>query len=248
MRLETKNLGKCFENGNWGLRGVDLVLEGTDFTLVTGHNGSGKTMLARHLLGLEAPDEGVILIDGTPIHADLPLLRRRVAFVFQEPEHQILGMTVAEDIAWTPSRLGWSKQRINEATNRALSLTGLLGREHELTTFLSGGEKRRLAIASVLAAEPEMIILDEPFNDLDWPGVKILLSILIDLHTRGIGLLVVTHDLEKCLAHATRLVVMREGGIIAAGTPAELWNKLADYGLRKPGPHHGTLPGMTWLQ
>ena len=247
MRLEVRNLGKRFEGGRWGLRGVDLALEGPAFTVMSGANGSGKTLLARHLLGLEHPDEGEVLLDGRNIHRDLREVRRRIAFVFQEPEHQILGMTVEEDVAWTPARLGWPRDRIEAACGHALRLAGLAGREKEPTAFLSGGEKRRLAIASVLAAEPGMIILDEPFNDLDWLGVKTLLSILLDLHRRGIALLVITHDLEKCLAHADRLVVLDAGGIAADGPAREVWERLPGLGLRRPGPLCGTFEGMTWL-
>jgi energy-coupling factor transporter ATP-binding protein EcfA2 len=112
---------------------------------------------------------------------------------------------------------------------------------------LSGGEKRRLAIAAVLAAEPELIILDEPFNDLDWPGVQALLGILLDLRQRGIALLVVTHDLDKCLAHADRLVVLEAGAVRADGPAPAMWERLPELGLRRPGPACGTLAGMTWL-
>lgn len=247
MRLEVRNLGKRFDHGRWGLRGVDLVLDGPGFAVMSGANGSGKTLLARHLLGLERPDEGEVLLDGQDAHRDLRRLRRRVAFVFQEPEHQILGMTIDEDVAWTPSRLGWSRDRVDAARERALRLSGLEGRGGEPTAFLSGGEKRRLAIASVLAAEPEMIILDEPFNDLDWAGVKTLLSILLELRRQGLALLVITHDLEKCLAHADRLVVMEAGGIIADGPARNIWERIPDLGLRRPGPECSTFEGMTWL-
>lgn len=246
MRLEVRALGRRFDSGRWGLRGVDLVLEGPAFAILSGHNGSGKSLLAKHILGLEQPDEGGILLDGKDIRDDLQALRRRVAYVFQEPEHQILGMTVAEDVDWTPCRLGWAPERIRASRERALALTGLAGRGGEPTAFLSGGEKRRLAIASVLAAEPELIILDEPFNDLDWPGVKALLAILIDLQRRGIALLVITHDLDKCLAHADRLVVLEAGRIRADGPARELWDRLPELGLRRPGPG-GTLEAMTWL-
>jgi biotin transport system ATP-binding protein len=167
--------------------------------------------------------------------------------VFQEPEHQILGMTVDEEVDWTPARLGWDRERIRAARERALRLTCLEGRGAEPTAFLSGGEKRRLAIASALAAEPELMILDEPFNDLDWQGVRMLLGILLDLRRRGLGLLVITHDLDKCLAHAERLVVLGAGQVRAQGTARELWEHLPELGLRRPGPASGTLEGMTWL-
>jgi biotin transport system ATP-binding protein len=247
MRLEARNLGKRFANGRWGLRGVELSLEGPGLTLATGPNGSGKTLLARHLLGLESPDEGQVLLDGAPIARDLRGLRRRVAFVFQEPEHQILGMTVDEEVAWTPSRLGWSRERIQACRERALRLTNLEGRGAEPTAFLSGGEKRRLAIASVLAAEPELVILDEPFNDLDWPGVRMLLEILLDLRRQGLALLLITHDLDKCLAHADRVVVMGDGQVRADGAALDIWERLPELGLRRPGPAAGSLEGMTWL-
>jgi biotin transport system ATP-binding protein len=247
MRLETRNLGKRFDGGRWGLRAVDLALGEPGLTLVSGPNGSGKTLLARHLLGLERPDEGQVLLDGADIGRDLKGLRRRVGFVFQEPEHQILGMTVDEEVAWTPTRLGWDRERIRAARDRALELTSLAGRGGEPTAFLSGGEKRRLAIASVLAAEPELVILDEPFNDLDWEGVRMLLAILLDLRRRGIGLLLITHDLDKCLAHADRLVVLGAGRVQADGSARDLWGRLPDLGLRRPGAAAGTLEGMSWL-
>jgi biotin transport system ATP-binding protein len=247
MRLETRNLGKRFDGGRWGLRAVDLALGEPGLTLVSGPNGSGKTLLARHLLGLERPDEGQVLLDGADIGRDLKGLRRRVGFVFQEPEHQILGMTVDEEVAWTPTRLGWDRERIRAARDRALELTSLAGRGGEPTAFLSGGEKRRLAIASVLAAEPELVILDEPFNDLDWEGVRMLLGILLDLRRRGIALLLITHDLDKCLAHADRLVVLGSGRVQADGSARDLWGRLPDLGLRRPGAAAGTLEGMTWL-
>jgi energy-coupling factor transporter ATP-binding protein EcfA2 len=247
MTLEVRGLGRRFEDGSWGLRGLDCRFEGRGITLVSGHNGSGKTLLARHLVGLERPDEGQVLLDGRDLASCLPEARRRVGFVFQEPEHQILGLTVAEDVAHSPRLRGLPKARVAGLSAAAIARVGLHGREQELTAWLSGGEKRRLAVASVLAAEPELIILDEPFNDLDWPGVKILLEILIGLAASGIGLVIITHDLEKCLAHADRLVVLKDGGLLADGGARELWPRLPELGLRRPGPLTGSFEGMTWL-
>lgn len=244
MTLRAEGLGARFADGAWGLRGVDLELTGSGFVVLTGHNGSGKTLLCRHLLGLETPSEGRVALDGADIRRDPAALRRRVGFVFQEPEHQILGLTVAEDVEWTPRRYGWPRARVERARGEALARVGLAGRGGELCANLSGGEKRRLAVAGVLAAEPELLVLDEPFNDLDWPGVRALLEILVELPRQGVGLLVVTHDLEKCLALADRLVVMDGGRLAADGRPAELWDRLPGLGLRR-GP--GRLEDLSWL-
>lgn len=247
MILETEGLGRRFEDGSWGLRGLSCRFDGRGITLVSGHNGSGKTQLARHLVGLERPDEGCVLLDGRELSGCLSEARRRIGFVFQEPEHQILGLTVAEDVSHGPRHRGLPKAQAEALTASAIARVGLSGREGELTAWLSGGEKRRLAVAAVLAAEPELIILDEPFNDLDWPGVKTLLSILIDLAASGVGLVIITHDLEKCLAHADRLVVLKQGRLQADGPARELWFRLPDLDLRRPGPLTGSFDGMTWL-
>ena len=156
MTIQIKNLGRRFEEGNWGLRGVNCEFNARGLTLISGHNGSGKTLLARHLVGLEKPDEGGIWLDGRDLYRNLAEARQRIGFVFQEPEHQILGLTVAEDVAHAPRHRGLSKARVAELSARAITRVGLQGREQELSSWLSGGEKRRLAVASVLAAEPEI--------------------------------------------------------------------------------------------
>ena len=112
--------------------------------------------------------------------------------------------------------------------------------------FRSGGEKRRLAVASSLVSDPELVILDEPFNDLDWRGASDLIDVLLALRAVGTGILVLTHDLEKCLAHADRLVVMDQGTIVRDGTPAGLWDELPALGLRRLSGVSDQLARMTW--
>ena len=129
----------------------------------------------------------------------------------------------------------------------ALAAAGLAGFGERLCAGLSGGEKRRLAVASALVAGPELIVLDEPFNGLDWAGASELLRVLLGLHATGVGIVVVTHDLEKCLAHADRLVVMDAGRVVRDGSPAELWHELPALGLRQPAGGVEGLAGMTWL-
>lgn len=246
MIIEARGLGKKFDNDHWGLRNVNLSLTSGEFILLTGHNGSGKSLLIRHIFGLETPNEGQILLDSKPLAKNFTEIRKKTALVFQEPEHQILGLTVKEDLEFTPKQRKVSPEELKILTDHALKEVGLTGFETHLSAFLSGGEKRRLAIASALMSKPEILVLDEPFNGLDWPGVKILLTILKNLHKQGLGILVVTHDLEKCLALADRLVVLEKGEKILDGSPSELWERLPDFGLRRLPGSRDRLKEMTW--
>lgn len=246
MRLEARGLVRTFPDGSRGLAGTDLSLETPCFAVLSGRNGCGKSLLARHFLGLERPDAGQVLFDGRPLVSCLSEARRRIALVFQEPEHQILGVTVREDVEFGPRAAGLPRERYAAQAVAALERAGLAGFEDRLASALSGGEKRRLAVASSLVSAPELVILDEPFNDLDWQGASDLIDVLLGLRAAGTGILVLTHDLEKCLAHADRLVVMDQGRVVRDGTPLALWDELPGLGLRRlvGGPER--LTGMTW--
>lgn len=247
MKVELRGLIKTFPDGTRGLDGASLVIETPSFVVLSGRNGSGKSLLIRHALGLETADEGAVLIDGKTLGAVLAATRRRMALVFQEPEHQILGVTVREDAEFGPRASGERPEAYAARVEAALGAAGLSGFGDRLCAGLSGGEKRRLAVASALVAGPELIVLDEPFNGLDWSGASDLLRVLIGLRAAGVGILVVTHDLEKCLAHADRLVVMDGGRVVRDGSPAELWDELPELGLRRPDASVAALAGMTWL-
>ena len=253
MTLQVISLQKTFPGGIKALDGITLTLDSDAFTVLSGHNGSGKSLLVRHLLGLEKQDAGSITVDGLPLSGCLGTVRGRVALVFQEPEHQILGVTVREDVAFTPVAAGMvadgkAGAGLEPLVVSVLEATGLAGFENRLCSALSGGEKRRLAIASALAAGPQLLILDEPFNGLDWGGASDLLGILLDLRAKGVGILVVTHDLEKCLAHADRLVVLDRGRVVRDAHPAALWADLPELGLRRPSGGPEALRNMTWLK
>ncbi|MFH2114749.1 MAG: ABC transporter ATP-binding protein [Spirochaetota bacterium] len=246
MRLEARALVRTFPDGSRGLAGTDLTLETPCFAVLSGRNGCGKSLLARHFLGLERPDAGQVLLDGRPLGSCLAEARRRIALVFQEPEHQILGVTVREDVEFGPRAAGLPRELYEAGTASALERAGLAGFEGRLASALSGGEKRRLAVASSLVSAPELVILDEPFNDLDWQGASDLIAVLLGLRAAGTGILVLTHDLEKCLAHADRLVVMDQGRVVRDGTPVGLWDELPGLGLRRLVGGHEKLAGMTW--
>jgi energy-coupling factor transporter ATP-binding protein EcfA2 len=246
MRLEARNVIRTFGDGCRGLDGVNLIIDTPCFTVLSGRNGSGKSILARQFLGLDKPDSGVVLVDGRPLQECLAEARGRIALVFQEPEHQILGVTVREDVEFGPRARGLAAAERTRLVDQAMQRSGLVGFGERLAAALSGGEKRRLAVASALVTEPELVILDEPFNDLDWRGASGLLDMLLSLNSAGIGILVLTHDLEKCLAHADRLLVMDSGRIIRDAAPLALWDELPSLGLRRPPGGPEQLAGMTW--
>ncbi len=248
MKLEARALVRKFPDGTLGLNGASLTIDTPCFSILTGHNGSGKSLLARHFLGLEQAQSGEVFIDGEPLFKGLAAARKKIALVFQEPEHQILGITVAEDVAFGPRSAGMKPSEWGAIVAESLEHAGLRGFDDKLTASLSGGEKRRLAVASALAGKPSLVILDEPFNDLDWGGASDLLVILLGLVARGIGILVVSHDLEKCLAHADRLIVMDRGAVIRDGSPTELWEELPSLGLRRLSGGIERLSEMTWLK
>jgi biotin transport system ATP-binding protein len=202
--LATEALGHRFADGGWGLEDVSLGFGSGEFTVVAGPNGAGKTLLMRHLVGLARPTAGRVTLDGADIQTRLAEVRRRVGLVFQDSGAQIVGLTVGEEVAFGPRNFGWSGPQTESAVARALEAVGLEGRRAEVCAHLSGGEKRRLAIAGVLACGPEMILLDEPFTGLDLPAVRAVLQTLTDLHRQGTSVILLTHELDKCLAHAGR--------------------------------------------
>ena len=247
MTLATEGLGHRFPDGVWGLENVTLALGPGEFTVVAGPNGAGKTLLMRHLVGLVEPTVGRVTLDGTDIRHHLPEVRWRVGLVFQDSGAQIVGLTVAEEVAFGPRNFGWPREAVNAAVTSALAAVGLSGREDEVCAHLSGGEKKRLAIAGVLACDPSLLVLDEPFTGLDLPAVQAVLSTLVDLHCQGRTIVVLTHELDKCLAHAGRLVLMADGTVKADGPPAALWDQIPEVRTHRPagGPHR--LGEMTWL-
>lgn len=217
--FRTSALTHRYKTGLDALSKIDLRIEDGDFLVLAGRNGSGKTLLVRHLVGLSKPFSGTVLFKGKPVESRLREVRKATGFVFQDTEAQILGQTVEEDVAFGPSNMGLSVEEIRLRTTEALSLAGLLGSERRRPETLSGGEKRRLAIAGVLAMRPECLILDEPFANLDFESVMDVTRICQELSNLGKTILIVTHELEKVLQLATRLVILDEGKKVYDGPP-----------------------------
>lgn len=212
-----------------GLRDIDIDLACGTALALTGPSGSGKTTLVQHFNGLLRPDRGRVLLDGQDLWARpaaLPLIRRRVALVFQFPELQLFAETVLDDAAYGPSLQGLSPSEAAAAARRALAQVGLDPDlfAHRSPMSLSGGEKRRVAIAGSLAMRPEVLVLDEPTAGLDPQASRQLVSLLSKLRRDGMTLAFISHDMERVADLAGRLVVLQDGTVQASGPPRVLLN------------------------
>jgi biotin transport system ATP-binding protein len=232
--IQTSHLYHRFGDGTQGIDDVTLTFNEGEFTVIAGANGSGKTTLLRHLNGLVFPDSGTVTVCGKSVKADPLAARQQVGMVFQDADSQIVGETVYDDAAFGPENQLLDRQQINQRVNQALAAVDLSGFENRRPHHLSGGEKRRLAIAGVLAMAPRVLLMDEPFSNLDFPATCRVLNHILDLHKKGHTIIITTHDLEKVVAHAQRLVVMAKGRIVQDGMPAEVINGIERYGIRPP--------------
>ncbi|MGA8240978.1 MAG: ABC transporter ATP-binding protein, partial [Desulfobacterales bacterium] len=224
----------CFRypDGTVGLDRVSLGIEKGALVVVTGPNGSGKTTLLKHLNGLLRPQSGTVRIDGVSVARDLRRARRLVGMIFQDADSQIVGETVATDVAFGPENLSLTVAEVGVRVGAALAAVGLTTLADQPTQALSGGEKRRLSIAGVLAMHPQIIAFDEPFAGLDYPGTRQVLSEMLRLQEAGHTLVVATHDLEKIIYHADRLIVMNGGRVVKDGLPAGIVKEIESFGVR----------------
>ncbi len=234
--IEIRNLSHRFSDGSVGIDGVNLTIAEGEFVTLLGANGSGKTTLLRHLNGLLRPTGGSVMIKGRSVAADPGRARRLVGMVFQDADTQIVGETVYEDAAFGPTNLGWDPEQIRRRTVAALSAVGLADMGHRPCHRLSGGEKRRLAVAGALAMGAETLILDEPFANLDHIGARQVLATLGRLRDRGRTVLLATHDLDRVAARVGRVVVMSCGRVARDGRLGDLLPDLERYGVQPPCP------------
>ncbi len=245
--IEIENLKHRFSDGTLGLDHINLKIKAGAFVVVAGPNGSGKTTLIRHLNGLLRPTIGSVKVAGVSVQQDLLRARRLVGMMFQDADSQIVGETVYADVAFGPENLRFDHDQIRERVALALEVVGLKDFSDQRPHLLSGGEKRRLAIAGILAMEPKVIVFDEPFASLDYPGVKQVLKQILTLHQAGDTILVITHDLEKVLAHADRLIIMHKGNIVRDGVPAEIIGDIETFGVRAPCASQLGMEVLSWL-
>ncbi len=224
------------------LQNVSLTIEDGEFIGIIGHTGSGKSTLIQHLNGLLKAIEGCIYFNGEDIYAsdyNLRDLRTQVGMVFQYPEHQLFETTVFEDVCFGPKNQGLTKEEATLRAFEALQSVGLPEELYDQSPFeLSGGQKRRVAIAGVLAMKPAVLILDEPTAGLDPQGRDEILDLIADMHRRyGNTVILVSHSMEDVAKYVGRIIVMNQGSVLLDGTPREVFHhykELEAVGLAAP--------------
>jgi biotin transport system ATP-binding protein len=232
------------------LSDVSFTVQSGSLMILSGRNGSGKSVLLRCLKGLYPIHRGTITLGNNDVSRKPALRNQRIALVFQDADTQVVGQTVQKDILFGLENLGVDtaeQQRRLAETVQLLHLQDLL---HHRPRTLSGGERRRLAIAGVLVMKPEILLLDEPFANLDYPGIVSVLEALIALHQGGATIVIATHEIEKILAHATDLVVLDQGSIVLSGNPSQVIEGVSQYGIRRPMYHNRPIAveELTWLK
>ena len=247
MSIQVKNLTHIYEKGmpneSIALENISFEVEDGSFLGVIGHTGSGKSTLLQHLNGLLKPTEGTIVIGGVDITSpDVSMvdIRKRIGLVFQYPEYQLFEETVAKDVAFGPKNLGLSQEEIDIRVKEAIELVGL---DYEAikdrSPFeLSGGQKRRVAIAGVVAMKPEVLILDEPTAGLDPKAHKDVLKMVETVREKtGSIIILVSHNMADIARMSDKVLVIDSGHMVMLGTPKEVFSKrkeLAEVGLDLP--------------
>lgn len=238
------NVGSVFEKK--ALDDINIEISAGEMVALIGHTGSGKSTLIQHLNALLKPTSGHVYINGEDIHADkknLKAIRQQVGLVFQYPEHQLFEVSVYKDVAFGPTRMGLTPEEVDSQVKASLEAVGLSQKYYEKSPFeLSGGQKRRAAIAGILAMRPSILILDEPAAGLDPHGREEILSQIKHMHTSlGLTVILVSHSMDDAARLSERVLVMNQGRLICEGTPAQVFARgemLTGIGLDVPQISH----------
>lgn len=235
MSVQVKNIFHTYNKGNpdakIALKDVSFSIQDGEILGVIGHTGSGKSTMLQHLNGLLKPDSGQIIIgdiDITDEKVKMTEIRKRVGLVFQYPEYQLFEETVAKDVAFGPKNLGMSDEEIDITVRKSLEMVGLSYEEiADRSPFeLSGGQKRRVAIAGVIAMKPEVLILDEPTSGLDPHAHQEVLNMIRKIHKESTGIIIfVSHNMRDVANMSDKVLVMDRGSVVAFDTPDEIFKK-----------------------
>ena len=233
--LEVQNINRTFANGTIALQDVSFSVKKGEFLVIGGKNGSGKSVLMSLIAGLDKQTNGTIKCD-------------EVGLVFQDANSQILGETPLEDVLFGLRNLQLKKQKRLQKAEETLKQCGLFEKRDFQARVLSGGEKRRLAVAGILALDRDFIIFDEPFANLDLIGIKQVCAILKQLKEQNKTIIVLTHDLEKILGLADSFIILDSGKIKFNGTPEDgLKLNLEEYGIKNPLTSYNSVKDLFWI-
>ena len=237
MGISLENVSYTYQSGTpferRALFDMTVTIKDGSYTAFIGHTGSGKSTIMQLLNGLYLPTSGQVKVDDTIINSqsknkEIKPIRKKVGLVFQFPESQLFAETVLEDIAFGPQNFGVSKEEAEQRALESLRLVGLSDELRDQNPFdLSGGQMRRVAIAGILAMQPDILVLDEPTAGLDPQGRKELMSLFKQLHLSGITIVLVTHLMDDVADYATAVNVMDKGRLVLSGTPKDVFQKVA---------------------
>ena len=221
--IEVENLYFRYPNGVDALKGISLVINCGEFVAIMGQNGAGKTTLVKHFNGLLKPSKGMVRVDGVETtKTSVATLARNAGFVFQNPDHQLFSETVEDEISFALKNFGFDEETIEKRITWALNLLALMQYRKTSPFLLSGGERKRVALASVLAWNPETLILDEPTIGQDYQQKEKLRQFIVQMKSQGKTVVIVTHDVEFVAECNPRIILMREGTIVADGDGREI--------------------------
>ena len=227
--LKVNNVSYSYDDGTQALKNVNLEVKKGEMVSLLGKNGAGKSTLFLHFNGIIKADSGEILIDGEPLKYDkqsLMKFRQKLGIVFQNPDDQLFAPTVEEDVAFGPLNLGLSQEETQKRVTEALKKVDMDGFERKAPHHLSGGQKKRVAIAGILAMQPEIMVLDEPTSGLDPKGSSDILKLLYKLNEEGMTIIISTHDVDLVPIYSSKVYVISSGEIIKSGTPKEVFGDI----------------------
>lgn len=229
MSIDVKDVNYYYNKNssleNHVLKDINLIINKNEFVGITGEIGSGKSTLIKLFNGLFIPDTGKVKVEG--LDTANKKIRRKVGLLFQNPHNQLFAKTVFEDVAFAPSNFGITGDELTERVYESLQLVGIDKKLADVSPFkLSGGETRRVALAGILAMDPEYLILDEPASGMDIKGKRELYRNLIKIHEKGTCIVMVSHQIDDLLPVADKIVLMNQGRVIFTGTPDEYLNNI----------------------
>lgn len=236
--LRAEDVWFSYQRREPALSGINVEVREGEFVALVGQNGSGKTTLAKHFIGLMRPSRGRVLVEGEDVAKRSTVeLASRIGYCYQNPDHQIFASTVSAEIEFGPRSLGVPEPEIKHRTGELLEMVGLSGYADAYPFSLGRGQRQKLAVASVLAMEPQVLIVDEPTTGLDWRGGKAMMDTMRTLNASGRTIVIITHDMNVVAEYSRRVVVMADGKKVADGPPFEVFGDaaaLAKAALRAP--------------